>query len=221
MSPRGEDGSFRNQNRRAAVYGWEMTTTVSSERTNRNGSQCRSRNAVSSQNTSMHRFHEVLLSPLRMRGNMKCLPSDAHSLIHPAGMKFEDLDTRLHPARELSRRDWRRHRNGGGWVERSATVARTAFVGPEALVLGSAQVLDDVQITDQAIITASAVVSGHVYVGGKSRIGDLARISGSTRIVDTEIGGYAVITEGELTGKVYRPRGQSAQTAWKKAALIR
>jgi hypothetical protein len=137
------------------------------------------------------------------------------------GMKFEDLERRLQPPEELNRRDWRKHKNGGGWVEKSATVAPTAFVGPKAMVLRAAQVLDSAQIMGETIVTAGAIVAGRVHAAGKSRIGDLARVSGTTRLLDVDIGGYAVLTQGELVGIVYRPRDLPAKKGWKKAQLVR
>ena len=136
-------------------------------------------------------------------------------------MNFTDLERRLHPAEELRRGDWHRHKRGGGWIENSAVVAATAYIGPYAIVLRRAHVLDEAEIRDDTIVTAGAIVAGRVYAGGKSRIGDLAKISGTARIIDADVGGYAVIAEGLLTGTVYRPRSLQAWKTWKAAILVR
>ena len=74
-----------------------------------------------------------------------------------------------------------RHKNGGGLVAQTATVAATAYVGPNAMVLGKAKVLDNASIEgfavvrdnavvkDNAKLYGSAVAAGNTVVGGFSR----------------------------------------------------
>ena len=73
------------------------------------------------------------------------------------------------------------HKNGGGLVAKTATVADTAYVGPNALVLDNAKVLDHASIEGFAIARGNAVVKdnarlygnaearGNTVVGGYSR----------------------------------------------------
>lgn len=73
------------------------------------------------------------------------------------------------------------HKNGGGLVAQTATVAETAYVGPNAMVLGKAKVLDHASIEgfalvrgnavvkDNAKLYGSAVAAGNTVVGGFSR----------------------------------------------------
>jgi len=90
-------------------------------------------------------------------------------------MKFEELRQYVQPALGLNRADWKRHPNGGGWVQRSAFVAATAYVGPDALVYTRAKVLD------------------HTKVEGKSRIGGVCVVADDARIIDSEVAGQAIV----------------------------
>jgi hypothetical protein len=60
------------------------------------------------------------------------------------------------------------HKNGGGLVAKSATVADTAYVGPNALVLDRAKVLDNASIEGFAVVRDSAVVKDHARLYGNA-----------------------------------------------------
>ena len=75
----------------------------------------------------------------------------------------------------------KRHPNGGGWVESTATVAPTAYVGPNAMVLDTAQVLGNASLEGFAVVRNAARVEGHARIFGAANI----------RGTNTVIGGYA------------------------------
>jgi len=60
------------------------------------------------------------------------------------------------------------HKNGGGLVARSATVADTAYVGPNALVLDNAEVLDHASIEGFAIVKGNAAVKDNAKLYGNA-----------------------------------------------------
>ncbi|MFC1600933.1 DUF6055 domain-containing protein [Candidatus Sumerlaeota bacterium] len=76
----------------------------------------------------------------------------------------------------------KRHPNGGGWVQSTATVDPTAYVGPNAMVLDTAQALGNASIEDFAVVRDSARVEGHARVFGAANIrGKKAVIDGYSR----------------------------------------
>ena len=79
-----------------------------------------------------------------------------------------------------------RHRNGGGWVARSATVDETAYVAPGAMVLDGAKVLGNTVINDYAIVTGAGVtVKDNARVYGKVIVDDTRgtrEYSGAARV---------------------------------------
>ena len=72
------------------------------------------------------------------------------------------------------------HKNGGGLVSKTATVADTAYIGPNAMVLDHAKVLDHASIEGFAIVKGNAVVKNHARLYGN------AEAHGST-----VVGGYS------------------------------
>lgn len=72
------------------------------------------------------------------------------------------------------------HKNGGGLVAKTATVADTAYIGPNAMVLDTAKVLDHASIEGFAIVKGNAVVKDHARLYGN------AEAHGST-----VVGGYS------------------------------
>lgn len=68
-------------------------------------------------------------------------------------MEFKHLARRIEPPEGLIPENWAQHPNGGGWVEKTATVAPTAFVGPDAIVMEEARVIDIARIDGQALIS--------------------------------------------------------------------
>jgi len=60
------------------------------------------------------------------------------------------------------------HKNGGGLVARTATVADTAYIGPNAMVLDNAQVLDHASIEGFAMVKDPAVVQDHARLYGNA-----------------------------------------------------
>jgi hypothetical protein len=60
------------------------------------------------------------------------------------------------------------HKNGGGLVARTATVADTAYIGPNAMVLDNAKVLDNASIEGFAIVKGNAVVKDYAKLYGNA-----------------------------------------------------
>jgi hypothetical protein len=59
-----------------------------------------------------------------------------------------------------------RHKNGGGLVAKTATVAETAYVGPNAMVLGTATVKDNARIEGYAVVKDKATVEENAKLYG-------------------------------------------------------
>ncbi len=110
------------------------------------------------------------------------------------------------PSPAKGRRDGAPHRNGGGWVEKTAHVDTSAYVGPNAQVLEHAQVLNNARIEDQAVVSGKAVVkdkakisqqalvTGGSVIGGQARVGDEAAIYDGTIDEDAAVGALTTIT---------------------------
>jgi hypothetical protein len=58
------------------------------------------------------------------------------------------------------------HKNGGGWVANSATVAPSVYIGPYACVYGSAELTEQVRVEGTAQVSGHARLSGDVLVCG-------------------------------------------------------
>ncbi|MDQ2087737.1 DUF6055 domain-containing protein [Herbivorax sp. ANBcel31] len=114
------------------------------------------------------------------------------------------------------------HPNGGGFVERTATVASTAYVGSNAVVLGRARVNDDARIEDfavvkdNAVVSGNAVISGHALVKGRAVVRENAKVrdfavmldnsqaSGNSRVLESAVlsGDYTITDNGVAKGTV-------------------
>lgn len=144
---------------------------------------------------------------------------------------FEELN--LHLGGREKRRDWRRHKNGGGWIHRDSKVSPEAFVGPLAIVYGTvgglARIMDEARVMGSACVMGVACVCDKAYVGGHAKVTgssfvmDNARVTGNARICsnarvggesyvdgDTRIGGFAtvggaahVVGKSHITGHAY------------------
>ena len=135
-------------------------------------------------------------------------------------MEFRDLARRIQPPAGLWAHEWQQHELGGGWVQKTARVAPTAFVGPNVVVSGEAQILDFAEIMDEASITGAAIVAGHALVGGSAYVGGQAKVIGVARIIGTaEVGGFFLMTEGEITGGSHRPLSRLDQKRWKNCLV--
>lgn len=110
------------------------------------------------------------------------------------------------PASPQGTRDGARHRNGGGWVDKTARVDTSAYVGPYAQVLDHAQVLNNARVEDQAVVSGKAVVkdearlnnhtfvSGNAVIAGKARIGDEAAVYGGLIDEEASVGALTIVT---------------------------
>ena len=61
---------------------------------------------------------------------------------------------------------WHQHKNGGGWVQNTATVDESVHVGCNAKVSGDAQVYGDAWVSGNAQVYGNAKVSGDAQVYG-------------------------------------------------------
>lgn len=66
---------------------------------------------------------------------------------------------------QLTTEEQHKHRNGGGWVAETASVADSVYVGPHALVYGKAVLTERVRVEDFAQVSGTAILSGDVRVG--------------------------------------------------------
>jgi len=138
--------------------------------------------------------------------------------IDGVAMKFEDLARHLQPPEGLRRENWKKHANGGGWVETSATVAPTAFIGPNAIVTDEAQVLDTARVEGKAVVGGCAIVADESVITDRARINEMAKVFGKSRVGGTtSVGGYAVLRDAELESGNLRPRTNEAKISWRRA----
>lgn len=98
-----------------------------------------------------------------------------------------------------------RHLNGGGFVERTASVAPTAYVGPNAVVLGNAKVSGNARIEDYAVVKDNARVSGNAVVSGHALVKDRAVVKDNAKVRDfavmmesSQASGYARVLESAV-----------------------
>lgn len=82
----------------------------------------------------------------------------------------------------LANAEGARHKNGGGWVAKTAKVEPTAFIGRDAMVLDRAQVLGRAVISNSAIVKDNAIVRDRARVFNKTVISGNAVIDGEARI---------------------------------------
>lgn len=135
-----------------------------------------------------------------------------------AAIEFGDLGRRVQPPEGLRRENWDQHPNGGGWVERTATVEPTAFVGPNAIVMDDAQVLGFAKIEGEATVGGDCVVADRAVVTDRSRVNEMARVLGSSRVSgNASVEGYAVLRDHHCHGKNLRPRTKRARTLWHRS----
>jgi UDP-3-O-[3-hydroxymyristoyl] glucosamine N-acyltransferase len=59
-----------------------------------------------------------------------------------------------------------KHKNGGGWVSNTATVADSVYIGEHALVYGQAEITGKVRVLDLAQVSGHVKLSGDVVVAG-------------------------------------------------------
>ncbi|MCB1132460.1 MAG: hypothetical protein KDN05_15140, partial [Verrucomicrobiae bacterium] len=77
----------------------------------------------------------------------------------------------------------RQHRNGGGWVARSAQVDASAYVGPDARVTGNSKVFENARIDGRAEVRDSTV-TGRAVVTGRALVMENSTVSGDAIVAD-------------------------------------
>ncbi len=75
----------------------------------------------------------------------------------------------------------RRHKNGGGWVQETATVEDTAYVGPNAMVLDRAKILGNARVEDFAVVMDEAVLKDNAKAFGGALVNGNAVLEGYGR----------------------------------------
>ena len=80
-------------------------------------------------------------------------------------MKFSELQEKIGTQIES---DWHQHKNGGGWIHKSAKVDASAFIGGSAIVWG--QVSGDARVYGDARVSGDAWVYGDAQVYGNARV---------------------------------------------------
>ena len=114
-------------------------------------------------------------------------------------MTFDELK-KMFP--DATPETWHQHKNGGGWVENTATVADSAYVGPDAKVCGNAlvygnakvcgnawvcgnaKVYGNARVYDKALVCGNALVYGNAKVCGNALVCDIAKVCGEARVYD-------------------------------------
>jgi UDP-3-O-[3-hydroxymyristoyl] glucosamine N-acyltransferase len=133
----------------------------------------------------------------------------------PPRLPFQDLSRLVQPVGGLRPEDWAPHPHGGGWVQKSASVALSVFIAPCSVVGGEARLTDRARVLDEAVVNGTAIVAddavvyGRAYVSGRARILGHARVGGSA-----EVGGFFVMEDGELTTGVHQPRDYRSRKRW-------
>ena len=56
--------------------------------------------------------------------------------------------------------DWHQHKNGGGWVYKTAKVEESAYLHPTSIVSGEARVYGDARVSDDAWETTPPLLYG-------------------------------------------------------------
>jgi len=79
---------------------------------------------------------------------------------------------------DTSASDWHQHANGGGWVQRTASVADSARVFGNAQVSGNARVFGNAQVFGDARVSGNARAFGNAQVFGDARVFGNAQVSG-------------------------------------------
>ena len=137
-------------------------------------------------------------------------------------VSFQDLEQRVQPAGGLHRKEWRRHPNGGGWVQSSAYVGPDVYVSPESIVYHNAKVLDRSRLKGRTIIGGDAIIADGACIKNSVVTGS-AIVRGKCVVrAKSHIGGFAVLEEGEHKGAELLPMSHTDQLrSWKVAKAYR
>jgi len=76
-------------------------------------------------------------------------------------MKFSELQEKIGTQIES---DWHQHKNGGGWIHKSAKVDASAFIGGSAIVWG--QVSGDARVYGDARVSGDAWEKSPLFILG-------------------------------------------------------
>ena len=122
---------------------------------------------------------------------------------------------------DTAKQDWKRHKNGGGWVQHTAYADATAYVGPDALVGGSACVSDSAFVGDSALVSGTALVGGSAVVGDSAVVGG-GKLTGTALYIGGSRHPVALSSPTEVTigchtytFAEWRKRAKAMARAWK------
>ena len=91
----------------------------------------------------------------------------------------------------------RRHKNGGGWVAKTARVNKSAYVEENAVVCGCATVHKEARIFDEAMVSGFAMIYNGASIYDNAQVKDRAIVGQNATIQDEVIiKGNALIEEG-------------------------
>ena len=77
-------------------------------------------------------------------------------------MTFQELQNKIGTQNQA---DWSQHKNGGGWVHKTARIDATAYIGENAIIFsGNAQVTGNARVYGNAQVSGNARVSSDAWV---------------------------------------------------------
>ena len=90
-------------------------------------------------------------------------------------MTFQELQNKIGTQNQA---DWSQHKNGGGWVHKTARIDATAYIGENAIIFsGNAQVTGNARVYGNAQVSGDAQVYGNAWVYGDAQVSGDARVS--------------------------------------------
>jgi UDP-3-O-[3-hydroxymyristoyl] glucosamine N-acyltransferase len=129
-----------------------------------------------------------------------------------------NLDASVKEANILGLREFKRHANGGGWIEKTASVEGSVYLGKNVIVTdgsvvkgsaklydmvrlyGCPKIMDCVRLTNNVRVFGNAKLSDYVcayddvHIHGYSVVVDRASIHGKSEIFENaRVGGHAVL----------------------------
>jgi len=89
--------------------------------------------------------------------------------------------------------DWHQHKNGGGWVYKTAKVEESAYLHPTSIVYGNARVSGNAQVSGDAWVYGNARVYGNAQVSGNAWVSSPLYIQGTRHSLTNSKYGYIKI----------------------------
>ena len=106
-------------------------------------------------------------------------------------MTFQELQNKIGTQNQA---DWSQHKNGGGWVHKTARIDATAYIGENAIIFsGDARVSGNAQVSGNARVYGNAQVSGNARVSSDAWVKSPLFIIGSKHSLSNAKHGYIQI----------------------------